>query len=176
MSAATLFTVTTEAGVKQYTTSSWLCNSIFPAQLPSPYFPGNTTYCPMPAGHFGLNVSVPMYNIHALTTSHTQVRAVDASEPPQFIMCLDILVTPYKKNSWPYQLFLWFPAAIAIAYWITTWAARFAAGWVVGVDRSSMGRREVTLLKWGTMLISGLSGERLGVSTALLRFGECFLS
>lgn len=27
--------------------------------------------------------------------------------------------------------------------------------------------------KWGTMLVSGLSGERLGVSGGLLRFSEC---
>lgn len=28
------------------------------------------------------------------------------------------------------------------------------------------------MLKWGTMIISGLSGERFGVSAALLRFGK----
>lgn len=28
--------------------------------------------------------------------------------------------------------------------------------------------------KWGTMIVSGLSGERLGASGGLLRFSECF--
>lgn len=154
----------------QYTQSSYLCNSIFPANMTEPYF-GNQTFCPLAGGDFGLNVSVPLYNVHALATLHTQIRGVDSSEPAQTLFCIDIHVTPYKANSWPFQLFLWFPAAIAMAFWVTTWAARFAAGWVVGVDRSTMARREVTLLKWGTMLISGMSGERFGVSTALLRFG-----
>lgn len=119
-----------------------------------------------------MNVSVPLLNVHALTTLHTQVHVVDTGDPAQTITCVDIYVTPYEENSWPYRLFLWFPISLAIAYFITTWAARFAAGWVVSPTRSALDRREASMLKWGTMLISGLSGERFGVSAALLRFGE----
>lgn len=32
--------------------------------------------------------------------------------------------------------------------------------------------REVMMCKWGMMIISGLSGERLSVSGGFLRFGE----
>ncbi|TXT15573.1 hypothetical protein VHUM_00076 [Vanrija humicola] len=164
---ATIFTTTTEAGVVQFKSSGWLCNSLFPANLTSEYIPNNMTYCPLPAGPFGINASIPLYNVHALTTIHSRIHAVETSEPAQTIMCVDVYVTPYDDESWPYRLFLWFPASIAIAFWIVTWAARFAAGWLIGADRRAGGQR---MLKWGTMLISGLSGERLGVSAALLRF------
>ena len=82
-------------------------------------------------------------------------------------------------------MILWIPAGLAIGYWISSWAGRFAAGWVVGregeqgeddvdarVGLSGAGDRSGGR-KWGTMLVSGLSGERLGVSGGLLRFSEC---
>lgn len=155
----------------QYTLSAWLCPSIFPGNTSTPYVP-DQDYCPIQVGAFGINVSIPLANIHALATLHTEVRVVDANEPAYTLGCVDVWVSPYDEGSWPYQLFLWFPAAVAMAYWIVTWAARFAAGWVVGADRTDTS--EAVMLKWGTMLISGLSGERLGVSAALLRFGECY--
>lgn len=159
----------------QYISTSWLCNSIFPANLTTPYFPGNVTYCPLRAGNFGINISVPLYNVHAITTLHTEIHVVDTSDPAKTLACVDVYAVPYEENSWPYQLFLWLPASIAMAYWIVTWAARFAAGWVVTLDRTDQAQREAHMLKWGTMLISGLSGERLGASAALLRFGEYLL-
>ncbi|WOO76610.1 uncharacterized protein LOC62_01G000237 [Vanrija pseudolonga] len=167
---ATIFTTTQEAGVVQFRSTGWLCNSLFPANLTSEYIPGNMTYCPLPAGPFGINASIPLYNVHALTTIHARIHVVETSEPAQTTMCVDVYVTPYDDGSWPYKLFLWFPASLAIAFWIVTWAARFAAGWLIGADRRGSGQREAAMLKWGTMLISGLSGERLGVSAALLRF------
>jgi hypothetical protein len=109
--------------------------------------------------------------VHALTTIHTRIHVVETSEPAQTTMCIDVYVTPYDDGSWPYKLFLWFPASLAIAFWIVTWAARFAAGWLIGADRRGSGQREAAMLKWGTMLISGLSGERLR-GAALLRFGQ----
>lgn len=84
------------------------------------------------------------------------------------------------------MLFLWLPAALAIGFWVSSWASRFAAGWVVGrmMDHpegegltaageiEGWGKNGGKSRKWGTMLISGLSGERLGVSGGLLRFSE----
>ncbi|KAL7421737.1 hypothetical protein Q5752_003508 [Cryptotrichosporon argae] len=163
--------------ITTYDSTTWVCNSLFPSNLTTSYYPDNTTYCPLPAGDFALNLSIPLYSMHALTTLHTQVRVVDSSVPAQTLTCVDVHFTPYHDDAWYYRLFLWFPASLAIAYWITTWAARFAAGWVVGGDRTEthgydgeVGKREARLRKWGTMVISGLSGERLGVSGALLRF------
>lgn len=156
--------------MKQWTTASWVCSAIYPAVLKKPWPLVNETYCPVPAGPFGLNVTVPLYNVHALTTLSTRIRIVDTSNEPYTLGCYDVRVTPYEADSWPYRLFLWFPAAIAIGFFVTTWAARFAAGWVIGVDRAGTGRRETAMIKWATMLISGLSGERFSVSAALIRF------
>ena len=93
-------------------------------------------------------------------------------------------LTPYKQNAWYYNLFLGLPIALAIGYWIASWGARFAAGWVVGsgvaeyeqkegtARAERVSKREATMRKWGTMIISGLSGERFSVSGGLLRFGQ----
>jgi hypothetical protein len=145
------------------------------------------TYCPLPAGPFGLNVSIPLYRSYALTTIRTNIRIVDTSETANTLACINIQLTPYTKGGWYYGLFLWLPIALAIGFFVTTWGARFAAGWVVGsgvaeyeqketaLGRGSKmlhGKKEARMRKWGTMIISGLSGERLSVSGGLLRFSE----
>jgi len=98
---------------------------------------------------------------------------------------VNIDFTPYRNTGWYYRLFLWLPAATAIGFWATTWGARFAAGWIIGSGVAEygqkeghgprterVGNKEAIMRKWGTMIVSGLSGERLSVSAGLLRFGE----
>jgi hypothetical protein len=164
-----------------------LCNSLFPANLTPPYFPYNVTYCPLPAGPFAVNLSIPLYRSYALTTLSTQVRIVDTSQYANTLACVDIDLTPYNQDGWYYDLFLWLPVATAIGFWVVSWCARFAAGWVVGSGvaeyetkeengtrrvRIEGSRREARMRKWGTMIVSGLSGERFSVSGGLLRFGK----
>lgn len=185
---ATLFTDTSVGGISVYKSTSWVCNSLFPATLPTPYTP-NTTYCPLSAGPFGINISVPLYRNYALTTLSTQIRIVDTSLSANTLACINVSFTPYDRDGWYYDLLLWLPATLAIGFWLTSWGARFAAGWVVGSgvaeygvkdqqgetrgkELDKAGRRDARMRKWGTMLVSGLSGERLSVSSALLRFGE----
>jgi hypothetical protein len=175
---ATLFTETETASISVYSSATWLCNSLFPATLPTPYYPFNTTYCPLPAGPLALNISIPLYRSYALTTLRTRIRLVDTSVQAKTLACVDMTFTPYKSGGWYYGLILWLPVALAIGLWAVTWGARFAAGWVVGSGVAEYGTkdgrsgRDVTMRKWGTMLVSGLSGERLSVSGGLLRFGE----
>ncbi|WVR07175.1 hypothetical protein IAU60_004216 [Kwoniella sp. DSM 27419] len=183
---ATLFTNTNAASFNVYQSTTWLCNSLFPSKLPGPYYPYNTTYCPLPAGDFAINLTIPLYRSYALTTLHTQVRIVDTSDAAATLACYNIHVTPYKQKTWYYRLFLWLPVAVAAGFWIVSWAARFYTGWIVGSGVAEYGakeagglkmtgvggpnKREIRLRKWGTMIISGLSGERLSVSGGLLRF------
>lgn len=197
---ATLFTDTSAAHISVYESTTWLCNSLFPpSPLPTPYFPYNTTYCPLPAGDFAMNLSIPLYRSYALTTLRTQVRIVDTSADALILACYNIDFTPYKHDGWYYNLFLYLPTAVAIGFWVVSWSARFATGWIVGSGVAEYGtkegqhyaqhafgagvggssthlpgvsKRDVRMRKWGTMIISGLSGERLSVSSALLRFGE----
>lgn len=182
--SATLFTDTRTASLNVFSSTTWLCNSLFPAQLPEPYSPYNVTYCPLPAGPFAINISIPLYKSYALTTLRTQIRIVDTAETANTLSCVDIQFTPYDHKGWYYRLFLWVLVAIAIGFWVVSWGARFAAGWVVGSgvaqyeQKDSMGvrvegvKKEARMRKWGTMIISSLSGERLTVSGGLLRFGE----
>lgn len=202
LTPATLFTDTSAAHISVYESATWLCNSLFPSELPEPYYPFNTTYCPLPAGDFAVNLSIPLYRSYALTTLRTQVRIVDTSLSALTLACYDLEFTPYRHDGWYYQLFLYLPIALAIGFWTASWAARFATGWIVGSGvaeyeqkeghggggyghgpkhgvgggpKTAGGKREARMRKWGTMIISGLSGERLSVSTALLRFGESTL-
>nr|XP_019046138.1 membrane protein [Kwoniella bestiolae CBS 10118]OCF25068.1 membrane protein [Kwoniella bestiolae CBS 10118] len=167
---ATLFTNTKAATWNVYESTSWLCNSVFPSELPTPYYPYNTTYCPVPAGNFALNLSIPLYSSYALTTLQTEVRIVDTSAEAANLACIDIQVSPYNRKGWYYRLFLWIPVATAIGFWIVSWGARFATGWIVGTGMGGPSKKDARLRKWGTMIISGLSGERLSVSGGLLRF------
>ncbi|WWC61710.1 uncharacterized protein I303_104295 [Kwoniella dejecticola CBS 10117] len=183
---ATLFTNTKAATWNVYQSTSWLCNSVFPSELPTPYFPYNTTYCPLPAGDFAINLTIPLYSSYALTTLQTEVRIVDTSTEAANLACIDIHISPYNRKGWYYKLFLWLPVATAIGFWIVSWGARFVTGWIVGSgvaeydqkESSALkiagvgnpNKREARLRKWGTMIISGLSGERLSVSGGLLRF------
>lgn len=185
--SATLFSDTTIGGLSVYKSTSWVCNSLFPAVLPTPYVPSNITYCPLAAGPFGLNLSIPLYRPHALTTLSTQARIVDTTSEARTLSCVNISFTPYRDDAWYYGLFLWLPVALVIGFWVTSWGARFAAGWVVGSgvveygakmkdtsgerELDKAGKRDARMRKWGTMLVSGLSGERLSVSSGLLRFG-----
>ncbi|EIW70782.1 hypothetical protein TREMEDRAFT_11397, partial [Tremella mesenterica DSM 1558] len=174
---ATLFTETTTAGFNVWTSSSWICDSLFPSILPQPYSQ-NTTYCPFSPGRFGINISIPLWRSYALTTLHTRIRLVDSSDPAETLSCIDMNFTPYRHSTPSYSLFLGLPIALAIGYWIASWGARFAAGWVIGSgvaeyeqkEAPAKARRDGMMRKWGTMIISGLSGERLSVSGGLLRF------
>jgi hypothetical protein len=191
---ATMFTETHDLNYNLWSTTTYICNSLFPpSPLPEPYIPRNTTYCPIPAGDVGINISVPISGSYGLSTLRTQVRIVDTALPANELTCINIDLSPYYPEAWYWDIFLWIPAGLAIGYWIASWAARFAAGWVVGSAgdaSSSMDHGETRNAagigsvadaggdsgasrisrKWGTMLVSGVSGERLGFSGALLRF------
>ncbi|KAJ9111736.1 hypothetical protein QFC19_001097 [Naganishia cerealis] len=192
---ATMFTETYDLNYNLWSTTTYICNSLFPpSPLPEPYIPRNTTYCPLPAGDLGINISVPISGSYGLSTLRTQVRIVDTALPANELSCINIDLSPYYPDAWYWSIFLWIPAGLAIGYWIAAWAARFAAGWVVGsagegsssADEGETrnapagigsvagagGDSDASRLsrKWGTMLVSGVSGERLGYSGALLRF------
>ncbi|WWC89514.1 uncharacterized protein L201_004438 [Kwoniella dendrophila CBS 6074] len=188
---ATLFTNTKAATWNVYQSTSWLCNSVFPSDpLPQPYYPYNTTYCPVPAGNFAINVTIPLYNSYALTTLQTEIRIVDTTLEAANLACIDIKVSPYNRKGWYYKFFLWLPVSLAIGFWLVSWSARFLTGWIVGSGMAEYNQKESSALKmagmnntnggpskkdlrlrkWGTMIISGLSGERLSVSGGLLRF------
>lgn len=180
---ATLFTDATENGLSVFSSTTWLCDSLFPESITTPA-DANSTYCPMAPGNFGLNLTVPLYRSYGLTAIRTRLRIVDTSEAANTLTCIDIDVTPYDPTAWYYHLLRWLPIAVCIGFWVVTWAARFAAGWVVGsgaaeyeqkegaLRERKKARRVARLRQWGTMVVSGLSGERLSVSGSLLRFGE----
>jgi hypothetical protein len=180
---ATMFSTTSDMTYELWSTTTFACNSLFPpSPLPYPYIPNNTTYCPLDAGPFAINLSVPLKHGYPLSTLSTNVRIVDTAVPANELLCVELDMTTYYPQGWYYNLFFWLPIGLAIGYWVSSWAGRFAAGWVVGRmadnvgsgDVQGWGRQGGKSRKWGTMVVSGLSGERLGFSGGLLRFGELF--
>ena len=182
---ATLLLDTSIGGVSIYNSASWLCSSLYPSTLTP--ISENDTYCPFPAGDFGMNISIPLYRPVALTTLVTEIRVIDTTAEANTVACIRLEVTLYDQHGWYYGIFLWLPVAVAIGLWVVSWSARFMAGWVIGSGVAEYGakdqgvakqrldkrgRRDARMRKWGTMIVSGISGERLSVSSALLRFGE----
>lgn len=188
---ATMFSETSDLTYNLWTTTTYACNSMFPASpLPYEYVPNNTTYCPLAAGPIAINLSVPLSHAYALSTLTSTVRIVDTAIPANELACVTLDLTTYYKSEWYYGLFFWLPVVLAIGYWISCWAGRFAAGRIVGRmtdgaaaletplesaggDMQGWGRKGGISRKWGTMFVSGLSGERLTISGGLLRFGAC---
>lgn len=187
---ATLFQTTTDPSANVWTAATFACDSLYSAADNNTSGIGSNTTCPLPPGPLAINLSVPLgerhpENAYGLAQLHTDIRLVDASVPAKQLECLSLDLFPYYPSAWYYDAILWFPAAIAIGYWVASWAARFAAGYVVGAgtgssldvdarvglsSSASSSAQTANRRKWGTMIVSGISGERLGVSGGLVRF------
>lgn len=173
LAIATLFTTTTVLTLNVYTTSTYLCNSLRP---PSPLDTLNSTvptYCPLEAGPFALSAAIPWGNHRALTTLNTRLRAVDPYNTELF--CLQVSTTPLTPRPHsPYgnaRIIFWCTVALVIAYWLIVGIARIASAWDRGITRPSRGLWS-RVESAGFILASAISGERLGTSPALMRFGQ----
>ncbi|KAH7931184.1 hypothetical protein BV22DRAFT_1076964 [Leucogyrophana mollusca] len=171
-SLATLFVEATTLTFNTFTNNSGLCLYIRPPSPLPTLAAGATNYCPLPAGPFALNASIPFNTKNSLTTMNTELRAVDPESNE--ILCLQISTTPLHPgplNS-PYgraRIIFWATIGLAIAYWLIVGIARVVSAWGRGISRPGPGiwhRFESA----GFILASAISGERLATSPALMRF------
>lgn len=167
---ATLFTQTTTLTIDTFSNNSYLCNSLRPPSSLSNS--SNSSNCDIPAGPYGLGVSIPFYHKNYFTTLNTELRALDPFGNE--ILCLTVATTPLEPGPLrsPYgkaRSIFWATISLAIAYWIIVGIARIASAWGRGSSRPASGiwaRVESA----GFVLVSAISGERLATSPSLLRF------
>lgn len=169
---ATLFTTTEMLTLQVWSNSTYLCDPLRPAS-PLPSLDGNTTYCPVAAGAFGLSTSIPWNSNHELTTLHTEIRAVDPFNTE--ILCLDVATTPLRPGTagsvyGNAAIIFWSSVGLAIGYWLLVGIARIVSAWGRGVSRGPGLWYRVESA--GFILASAISGERLAKSPALMRFGK----
>jgi len=171
---ATLFSTTEALSFSVDQTTSAFCASVrAPLSVQQPNYVENN--CSIPAGQLAFSASTPYRHDFYLTTLNTRIRAVDGSEPPLELVCIDIESTPveargtggYYGNA---QIIFWSTIALAVGYWLVIGLARIAAAWRHGRSGRHRGWLKV---KWaGTILASAISGQRLSASPALLRYGQ----
>ncbi|KAL4081472.1 hypothetical protein V8B97DRAFT_31318 [Scleroderma yunnanense] len=167
---ATLFTETTTLTINTFNNNSYLCNSLRPPSSLSNT--SNSSNCDIPAGPYGLGVSIPFYHKNYFTTLNTELRALDPFGNE--ILCLTVATTPLQPGPMrsPYgkvHSIFWATVGLAIAYWVIVGIARITSAWGRGSSRPASGvwaRVESA----GFILVSAISGERLASSPPLLRF------
>ncbi|KAH7914437.1 hypothetical protein BJ138DRAFT_1079613 [Hygrophoropsis aurantiaca] len=172
-SLTTLFVEATTLTFNTFTTNSGLCLSLRPPTDSLQSYPSNASdFCPLVAGPFALNASIPFNTKNSLTTMNTELRAVDPNSNE--ILCLQISTTPLHPgplNS-PYgraKIIFWATVGLAITYWLLVGIARIVSAWGRGISRPGPGIWQ-RFESAGFILASAISGERLAISPALLRF------
>lgn len=174
ISTATLFTSTTFLNFNIHESSTSLCEAIRPASPLPPLKENVTTYCPLPAGHFAMGVSIPLNAQYVLGMIVTRIRVVDSSSPAHELACLDAYTTRLHPTDTgglygDWSILFWATIGLTAGYWVVTGIARVSAAWNRGLGRSGNVMWS-SIERLGFVLASALSGEKFASSPALLRF------
>jgi hypothetical protein len=153
--------------------NSFFCSTLRPPS-PLPNVSSAETYCPFPPGPFALSSSIQLGKTYSLATFDTRLRALDPFQHE--LLCLDVNTTALQPNAidrvyGDAQIVFWCTVALAMAYWLVVGLARLASAWGRGSTRTGPGlwaRAESA----GFILASAISGERLAISPALMRYCE----
>lgn len=173
-----MFTTTSDLTFTTYDQRAGFCPNLRPpSPLPPPTDNTEEPYCPFDPGQLAFPVYSQWNHPYQLTTLTTRVRVVDANNPPNELVCVDVPVTPVEPHGigggygYAHVLF-WTSVGLTIGYWILNGCARLAAA----SRRVGWGNRGGWHgIQWaGTVLTSAISGERLSTSPSLLRFGAYF--
>ncbi|CDW98065.1 hypothetical protein [Sporisorium scitamineum] len=159
---------------------SYLCDSIYPIS-PDPngtvvngvvIEPAGCLYGP---GQVSLGVGIPLNDTYTLGTLWTRVRLSDTSSPALDIACFEVHVSPYDDTKWYWRLIFWFPVALTIGYFVVIALARLFCALTSRARAFKNKAREgsqpnVIKDTIAPTLVSAISGQKLALSAALLRF------
>ena len=175
---STLFTTSSVLTFNVFTNSSFFCSHLVPPNPSGPPDPEDY-FCPLPTGPLAFSAAVPLGgHSYELLTINTRLRVVDTSAPAVELGCVDITTTPLSGEETsgsfygPARIVFWVSVGLAMAYWLVAAIARLVAAWdrgLTGSSRSIWSRLEGA----GFIVTSAISGEKLSVTPALLRFCEC---
>ncbi|TKY86732.1 hypothetical protein EX895_004372 [Sporisorium graminicola] len=159
---------------------SYLCDSLYPVS-PDPngtvvngvvIEPAGCLYGPGPVS---LGVGIPLNDTYTLGTLWTRIRLSDTSSPALDIACFEVHVSPYDDAKWYWKLIFWFPVALTIGYFVVIVLARVFCAFVSRARAFKNKAREgsqpnVIKDTIAPTLVSAISGQKLALSAALLRF------
>ncbi|EST07550.1 TRP-like family [Kalmanozyma brasiliensis GHG001] len=159
---------------------SYLCDSLYPV-VPDPngtvvnnvvIQPGGCLYGP---GQVSLGVGIPLNDTYNLGTLWTRIRLSDTSSPPLDIACIEVYANPYDDAKWYWELIFWFPVALTIGYFVVIALARVFCAFTARARAFKNKAREgsqpnVIKDTIAPTLVSAISGQKLALSAALLRF------
>ncbi|SJX61663.1 uncharacterized protein SRS1_12647 [Sporisorium reilianum f. sp. reilianum] len=159
---------------------SYLCDSLYPIS-PDPngtvvngvvIEPAGCLYGP---GQVSLGVGIPLNDTYTLGTLWTRIRLSDTSSPALDIACFEVHVSPYDDAKWYWKLIFWFPIALTIGYFVVIALARVFCALTSRARAFKNKAREGSqpnIIKdtIAPTLVSAISGQKLALSAALLRF------
>lgn len=159
---------------------SYLCDSLYPV-APDPngtvvdgvvIQPAGCLYGP---GQVSLGVGIPLNDTYTLGTLWTRIRLSDTSSPPLDIACFEVYASPYIAHKWYWDLIFWFPVALTIGYFIVVALGRIFCALTSRARAFKNKAREgsqpnVIKDTVSPTLVSAISGQKLALSAALLRF------
>ncbi|KAJ9478360.1 Integral membrane protein [Pseudozyma hubeiensis] len=159
---------------------SYLCDSLYPV-VPDPngtvingvvIQPAGCLYGP---GQVSLGVGIPLNDTYTLGTLWTRIRLSDTSSPPLDIACIEVYASPYDREKWYWDLIFWFPVALAIGFLVVIALARTFCAITSRARAFKNKAREGSqpnIIKdtIAPTLVSAISGQKLALSAALLRF------
>ena len=159
---------------------SYLCDSLYPV-APDPngtvvngvvIEPAGCLYGP---GQVSLGVGIPLNDTYTLGTLWTRIRLSDTSSPALDIACIEVYASPYDNGKWYWNLIFWFPIALTIGYFVVIVLARLFCALTSRARAFKNKAREgsqpnIINDTIAPTLVSALSGQKLALSAALLRF------
>lgn len=159
---------------------SYLCDSLYPV-APDPngtvldgvvIEPAGCLYGP---GQVSLGVGIPLNDTYTLGTLWTRIRLSDTSSPPLDIACIEVYASPYDDTKWYWDLIFWFPIALTIGYFVVIALGRIFCALTSRARAFKHKAREgsqpnVIKDTIAPTLVSSLTGQKLALSAALLRF------
>ncbi|KAJ1028715.1 hypothetical protein NDA16_001881 [Ustilago loliicola] len=159
---------------------SYLCDSLYPI-APDPngtvvngvvIQPAGCLYGP---GQVSLGVGIPLNDTYTLGTLWTRIRLSDTSSPPLDIACIEVHASPYDDDKWYWDLIFWFPVALTIGYFVVVALGRIFCALTSRARAFKHKAREgsqpnVIKDTIAPTLVSSITGQKLALSAALLRF------
>ncbi|KAJ1585080.1 hypothetical protein NDA12_007065 [Ustilago hordei] len=159
---------------------SYLCDSLYPL-APDPngavingvvIQPAGCLYGP---GQVSLGVGIPLNHTYTLGTLWTRIRLSDTSSPPLDIACIQVHASPYLEDKWYWRLIFWFPVALTIGYFVLLALGRIFCALTSRARAFKHKAREgsqpnVIKDTIAPTLVSSITGQKLALSAALLRF------
>jgi hypothetical protein len=154
---------------------TYLCDRLYPTQNDSAHPDVNPASCQYGPGTVSFGIDVPLNATYEAGTLVTEIRLTDSSSPALTIACVELYTSPYVARRWFWELMMWLPVGLVIAYFILTTLATLLAAEIA--QRSAFKNRareggapKLFRDKLSPMTVSAFSGRGHIASPPLLRF------